>query len=135
MLDFLLETLESAEKKWKQTSPEWQRKLQSWEAWQAKAKARQRQVDRESKHKRADDPELPNEQETSWQSSFDPDEPLERFSFANQRVYSKTELKNDISELSSLVQPRILRALKRGIGVHHAGMNKGYRALVERQAL
>jgi hypothetical protein len=135
VLEFLLETLGAAENNWKQTSPEWKRKIQAWEAWQARAKARERQADRESKHKREDDPGLPDEQKTSWQSSFDPDEPIEQFSFANKRAYSKMELKNDISDLSGSVQPWILRALKRGIGVHHAGMNKGYRALVERRAL
>lgn len=135
MLSSLLETLEAAESEWKKTSPEWNRKIRAWEAWQAKAKVRERQADRESKNKREDDPGLPNEEETSWQSSFDPDEPIERFSFSNPRAYSKVELKKDIADLSRLVQPQILLALKRGIAVHHSGMNKGYRALVERQEL
>jgi len=128
----LLETLEATESEWKKTSPEWNRKIRAWEAWEAKAKARERQADRESKNKREDNLGLPDEEGTSWYSSFDPAEPIEQFSFSNPRAYSKVDLKKDLAELSGLVQPQILLALKRGIAVHHSGMNKGYRALVER---
>jgi hypothetical protein len=131
----LLKTLEAAESEWKKTSPEWNRKICAWEAWLANAKVRERQANRESKNKKEDDPSLPDEEGASWHSSFDPDEPIERFSFSNPRAYSKVDLKKDLAELSGLVQPQILLALKRGIAVHHSGMNKGYRALVERQAL
>ena len=47
---------------------------------------------------------------------------------------SKEQVDNEIALLvrTSGVDGRILAALRRGIGIHHAGMNKGYRALVER---
>ena len=131
MLQYLATRLSDAEEKWRQTSIEWQRKMEAWAAWQANAKARERQAERESKFKRKGD-EKQDVQEASWESSFNPKEPIEQFSFANTRVYSKAELEKDISELSYAVPLWILHALKRGIAVHHSGMNKGYRSLVER---
>ncbi|KAF8636971.1 hypothetical protein AX17_003132 [Amanita inopinata Kibby_2008] len=132
MLEYLLLTLEKAEAKWRRNNPEWQRKIEAWEAWRIKAKARERQTNRDTKFKRGDDQATAGgEQETSWESSFDPKAPSEQFSFANMRVYSKSDLQKEIADLSGVVQPWILRALKRGIAVHHSGMNKGYRALVE----
>jgi hypothetical protein len=73
--------------------------------------------------------------ETSWESSFDPSEPSKDFSFAGNYIsVSKEDVDNEIARLArwSGVDPRALAALKRGIGVHHSGMNKAYRALVER---
>ncbi|PFH46597.1 hypothetical protein AMATHDRAFT_69528 [Amanita thiersii Skay4041] len=133
MLKFLLETLERAEHKWRDTSPEWQRKVQAWKAWQIRAKSREKQLDRELKQKRQDEEleMLRQEQDSGWESRFDPDEPSEQFSFANTKAYSKADLEKDIAELATVVDPSVLIALKRGIAVHHSGMNKGYRALVE----
>ncbi|KIL59375.1 hypothetical protein M378DRAFT_14820 [Amanita muscaria Koide BX008] len=130
MLKYLLTTLEEAEKKWREESPEWQRKMEAWHAWQARSKERKRQAEREAKRKQDDGAER-QAPETTWESSFNPKDPIEQFSFANTKVYSKAELEQNIEELSWAVDKEILRALRRGIAVHHAGMNKGYRSLVE----
>ncbi|KAF8632345.1 hypothetical protein AX15_001928 [Amanita polypyramis BW_CC] len=131
ILEVLLETFEKAEGEWRQSSTEYQRKIHAWRAWKAKSKVRERQNERNSKFKRENDLTEREEQETSWKSTFDPDEPMPQFSFANSKVYSKVDLERDITELTGMVQPWVLRALRRGIAVHHAGMNKGYRSLVE----
>lgn len=73
--------------------------------------------------------------ETSWEASFDPSEPSKDFSFAGNYInVSKEDVDNEVARLTqwSGVDQRALTALKRGIGIHHAGMNKGYRALIER---
>jgi hypothetical protein len=70
-----------------------------------------------------------------WQASFHPSEPSKDFTFAGNYVnVSKEDVDREIARLAkwSGVDRRALAALKRGIGIHHAGMNKGYRTLVER---
>jgi hypothetical protein len=68
----------------------------------------------------------------SWESSFDPKDPSPQFSFAGTS-YAKKELLADISSLRWTSTPDFLfRALRRGVAVHHSGMNKTYRVLVER---
>ncbi|KAK2461121.1 hypothetical protein APHAL10511_006648 [Amanita phalloides] len=128
MLKTLLDVLEGAERKWRQANPERNRKTQ---AQKIEVNTTEGHARREPKWKRDGDFRIANKQGTTGQGSSDLYVPVEQFSFANMKVYSQAELDEDIAELSGLVQPWILRALKRGIGVHHSGMNKGYRALVE----
>lgn len=105
--------------------------MKQWQAWSANSKARQRDAERASRRKKDDSREAPAE---NWQSQFDPDEPAPEFSFANTKCgYSKEELAKDISDLRWQNTPEyLILALERGIAVHHAGMPKGYRSLVER---
>ena len=110
--------------------------MQAYESWQAGARQRQKQKERAAKQ-RPTEGDSPQKiaAETSWEASFDPLEPSKDFSFAGNYVnVSKEDVDNEIARLAqwSGVDERILAALKRGIGVHHAGMNKGYRGLVER---
>ncbi|EJD43845.1 P-loop containing nucleoside triphosphate hydrolase protein [Auricularia subglabra TFB-10046 SS5] len=136
----LLERLEAAEALWKGTSPVWAQKIRDWQLWESRAKERERAQLRLAKMKPKRDEEegardpSRNTSEASWEASFNPDEPLEQFSFSGgNAAYLKSELEQDIKDLSwSSVPTWALRALQRGIGVHHSGMNKGYRSLVER---
>jgi len=110
-------------------------KMRAYESWKAGIKQREKQRERVTKKKNSDrdDPQS-TAPDTSWEASFDPSEPSKEFSFAGNYVnVSKEDVGNEIGRLSRYgVDKRILAALKRGIGIHHAGMNKGYRALVER---
>ncbi|KAG9094747.1 hypothetical protein FS749_011922 [Ceratobasidium sp. UAMH 11750] len=126
----LLATLIKSEREWRETDPRWIEKLKQWEAWKANSKARERDAQRASRQKKDDARE---EEPTSWQSLFDPNEPAPEFSFANTKSgYSKDELRKDIHSLKWQKTPEyLISALKRGIAVHHAGMPKGYRSLVE----
>lgn len=127
-----MEELKTAENKWKESSPQWQAKLARWEAWAAASKQRQKVSERAKKTKPQED-EIPMETR-SWEDTFDPEEPLPEFSFAGPWVsYSKAELEEDIDALKwAGVQPWAIDALKVGIAVHHAGMNRKYRTLIER---
>ena len=60
--------------------------------------------------------------------SFDPGASIEKFSFANNKKLSQEELGDYCKELQKRgVEEWLLKALGRGIGIHHAGMNRAYR--------
>ncbi|KAG8926836.1 hypothetical protein FRC01_008316 [Tulasnella sp. 417] len=134
----LVETLKSAETRWKQSNPQWQNKLNKWEAWVATSKQRQRVAERLKKNKPQGDETLDGSR--SWEETFDPEEALPEFSFAGPwSSYSKAEMERDIYDLqnppiytsSKPVKDWQIRALKVGIAVHHAGMSREYRTLIE----
>ncbi|KAJ3380063.1 hypothetical protein HDU80_002220 [Chytriomyces hyalinus] len=63
---------------------------------------------------------------------FDPSAPLDRFSYANKLCgLTLDEVREGIEELDGM-PPHFVEALKRGLCVHHAGMNRKYLQLVER---
>jgi len=110
--------------------------MRAYEAWQARAKQRGKQKERAAKQRPAEgDGPRDIASETSWEASFDPSEPSKDFSFAGNYVsVSREDVDSEIARLAkwTKVDKRALAALKRGIGIHHSGMNKGYRGLVER---
>jgi hypothetical protein len=135
MAQEVLQALETAEVKWRSSSPEWQKKLKDWEAWKALSARRAHAAEKQKRQKK--DPDdvvgLPTE-DVSWESSFNPADPSPQFSFADSRKYSRRELEDDLEEFAWTSTPQwAYDALKRGIGVHHSGMNKAYRDAVERQ--
>ncbi|KAK0440413.1 uncharacterized protein EV420DRAFT_1133707 [Desarmillaria tabescens] len=134
--ELLLKGLLKAELAWKSSSPEWQRKCQQWQKWQDSSKARIREENRAKKSKRKPDPDdiepLAATEALAWESTFNPNAPLGNFSFAG--YYSAEDLNDAIHGVWSEYwksKPVLLAALRRGIAVHHAGLNKGYRSLVE----
>jgi hypothetical protein len=110
--------------------------MRAYETWQANAKQREKQKERVAKQRPTEgDRQQDIASETAWEASFDPSEPSKDFSFAGNYVnISKGDVDDEIASLAkwSGVDRRALAALRRGIGIHHAGMNKGYRGLVER---
>ena len=136
MVSHILDTLEKAEEVWRAQSPEWKRKVGRWEAWQARQKNKERLAQRAGARKKDPDDEVHDEsKDHSWESYFDPEDPSPQFSFANSSAYPKEELLADIDSLSWTSTPDFfLKALRRGVAVHHSGMNKTYRVLVERCA-
>lgn len=131
----LLSTLEHAESMWRQNSPQWAQKLKDWNVWVSRSKERDRLHDKQKKQKKDPD-ELDSSvlPESTWHSTFDPDEPSAQFSFVGGHTsYSKSDLDADINDLKWTSTPHwALDCLRRGIAVHHSGMNKRYRSLVER---
>ncbi|KIY50109.1 hypothetical protein FISHEDRAFT_72024, partial [Fistulina hepatica ATCC 64428] len=95
---------------------------------------------RDLRRKASDDveDEVQTSRTSSWEASFDPDAPSAGFTFANQKAYSRNDLQDDINTLLQFVPPLrgklrwLVGALHRGIAVHHSGMNKNYRNLIER---
>ena len=134
MASHLLEVLEKAEQVWREQRPEWKRKVGQWEAWQARQKNEERTAQKAAARKRDPDDEAPqHSKDRSWESYFDPQDPSPQFSFASPSTYPKKDLLEDIENLTWTSTQRVLfRALRRGIGVHHSGLNKLYRVLVER---
>jgi hypothetical protein len=130
----LLNVLEKAEKVWREQSPEWKCKVSQWEAWQVRQKNKKREAQKAAARKRDPDDEDPQRSEDhSWESYFDPKDPSPQFSFAAASAYPKKDLLADIDSIKWTSTPEFLfRALRRGIAVHHSGMNKVYRVLVER---
>jgi len=131
---YVLDTLEGAEEAWRAQSPEWKHKVNQWKAWQARQKDKQRLAQKAAARKKNQDDDGPQQsEELSWESYFDPQDPSPQFSFAGTSTYPKEELLADIASLRWTSTPEFLfRALRRGVAIHHSGMNKVYRVLVER---
>ena len=68
------------------------------------------------------------EREGSQYDHFDPNAPREEFSFANLQKVEKAEMEGYARKFEWQGIPDwLMRALTRGIGIHHAGMNRKYR--------
>jgi hypothetical protein len=132
----ILDVLQKTEQLWRKNSPEWKTKIKRWDAWKGLAKQREKQAEKAKKVKTDSDAPPPDDQH-SWESSFDPTDPSPQFSFAGtSTAYSHSDLKEDIEGIQWTSTPKwAFQALARGIAVHHAGMNKAYRSLVERFVL
>ena len=133
MAQHITGALEKAEERWRLSSPEWKQKLIKWNAWKAQSKQRERAEARAKKNRKGEDDENGYDRpDASWESSFDPNDPSPQFTFIGSHT-SKAQLDEDIKKLSwTSVAPWMFAALRRGIGVHHAGMHKHYRTMLER---
>jgi superfamily II RNA helicase len=129
----VLTQLEEAESAWKKTSPKWEEKLREWEEYKKEAARRAKQGVRAAKGTTKEEQmmEAAN-REVNPLALFDPDKPLDGFHFANSKKLSLEELRNYEKELRYRgVDEVFIQGLQRGIGVHHAGMNRKYRYAVE----
>jgi superfamily II RNA helicase len=141
----LLTKLKAAEDGWKKHSPIWAKKLAEWESWkktQAKMAAKKpakpaakkkgnKDPDEETTTK-ADQVQDTANTEANPLASFNPDDPIDGFHFAARHKQEQSELSIWLRQLRKRgVQPFLMDALSRGIGVHHAGMNRKYRQVVE----
>ena len=141
----LLKQLKSAEDKWKKESPKFKAEVAEWELWkktQAKLAAKKpakpaakkkgnRDPDEETSTK-ADQVQDAANSEANRLASFDPDRAIEGFHFAARQKQEESELAIWFRQLTKRgVQSWLIAALFRGIGVHHAGMNRKYRQIVE----
>lgn len=129
----VLTQLEEAEAEWKRTSPKWAEKLRDWEEYKKEVARRAKQGVRAAKGTTKEEQmmEAAN-REVSPFATFNPDRPLEGFHFANTKKLSNEELLSQEKELRYRgVEEIFIQGLQRGIGVHHAGMNRKYRYAVE----
>lgn len=140
----VLDQLVAAEDKWKKGSAVWKTKLEQWEIWKkqkAKLAAKKPQkAASKKKGKNEDDDSMSKadqiqdaaSSDTDPWASFNPEDPIDGFHFAAKYKSEKAELDAWFHQLRRReVQPWLLDALTRGIGVHHAGMNRKYRQVVE----
>lgn len=131
----LMKQLVDAEVNWKETSPKWKVKLQQWEDWKKEVQRREKQGLRGDASKgmtKQDQMKEAANVEISAFASFDPNKPLDGFHFADHKKMSQEEFAVHAKELRYRgVEEWLIDGLMRGIGVHHAGMNRKYRYCVE----
>ena len=141
----VIQQLIEAETRWKELSPSWKAKLTGFEKWKAEqAKmAGKRQVKKiPSKKGKGDDDDDPSSKmdkiqdaasdEANPYANFDPDAPVDGFHFAARHKAEASELNMYYGQMKWRGLPSWLTdGLQRGIGVHHAGMNRKYRQVVE----
>ncbi|KAK8083334.1 hypothetical protein PG996_002115 [Apiospora saccharicola] len=124
-LQNVLQKLESSEEDYKKSSPKWQQQMKQYNLWeQEKATQRMAAKDSESKKK--------SKKNSNRWASFDPLAPLDGFSFADKTKLGTPEFEDMLRSLEVKHVPQFfVDGLRRGIGVHHAGMNRRYRQIVE----
>ncbi|KAL5335419.1 DEAD/DEAH box helicase [Aspergillus crustosus] len=146
--EHLLTQLEASERHWKATSPAWKKKIANFEEWKKRQNSqKQKKPVKETKRMRKrggtgdedvdklEKAEMRLEMLTldpSRYESFDPSDPISEYHFADEKKLSGPDFEGYALELRKReVKETLIRALKRGIGVHHAGMNRKYRQVCE----
>ncbi|KAJ5560633.1 DEAD/DEAH box helicase [Penicillium frequentans] len=136
----LLTQLREAESAWKSENPAWKSKLEKWSEWKRIQEEAKKKTTKPTKKKRSDDQTTSRADEVRDAASaegsrwelFDPERPVERFSLADPKKLVPSEFLNYTEELKwRKIPPWLIDALERGIGVHHAGMNRKYRQVCE----
>ncbi|KAI9039192.1 putative DEAD/DEAH box helicase [Aspergillus affinis] len=145
LCEHLLAELQEAEKRWKLSSPTWKKKIAGWEAWKkaedkrVKTKTKTKTKKSKKSSKDEDEPMSKMERlqeaasgESSLYESFDPDEPVAGFHLADMKCLSRSKFDAYVKEMRRRSIPEwLIDGLKRGIGVHHSGMNRKYRQMCE----
>ena len=145
----LMEQLQDAELKQVKSGKHWSNKLEKWEEWkkmQEKSASRHEKAAKKKASKKGGDDDdevdgktskLDRQRESggddasSW-DSFDPAAPADGYHFANHATVLPSEMNVYVRQLKRReVQQWLIEALIRGIGIHHAGMNRKYRQVVE----
>ncbi|KAK4151852.1 DEAD/DEAH box helicase [Chaetomidium leptoderma] len=143
----LLHTLTLAESKYRETNPAWIAKTAEFETWKkacqvASAKhmkkkastrvtGRRGEDDGDDRGKAHSEREAASRDVSKWET-FDPNAPLAQFSFADTTKISSEELEERLQTIRTGTVPQpFIEALRRGVGIHHAGMNRQYRQVVE----
>lgn len=136
----VLEQLVKAENSWKK-GPQWKKLMEGYEKYQELKDKKSRKPAKPSKKSKDDDDEGGSKVDRMREESsdgasiydlFDPMAPQAEFSFANPKQLQKAELDEYIRSLRwKKVREELIDLLRRGIGVHHAGMNRKYRQCVE----
>ncbi|EHK45054.1 hypothetical protein TRIATDRAFT_292633 [Trichoderma atroviride IMI 206040] len=140
IMKLMLMRLVGAEQEWKEKSPTWTQKLKDFEAWKKSESLRQKKKPVQRNKGDASDGSRVSKLEqlreeasadiSPWES-FKPNDPLEQFNFADTKKMQMSEVVEMISSLRGQVAPWLLEALGRGLGVHHASLNRQYRQTVE----
>jgi ATP-dependent RNA helicase DDX60 len=132
-----------AESRYRETNPAWIAKTAEFQAWKkardvARAKHTKKKASSKGTGRRGEDDaddqgkahserEAATREVSKWES-FNPNAPLARFSFADTTKMSSEELEERLLTIHpNTVRQPFIEALRRGVGVHHAGMNRQYR--------
>lgn len=133
----VLDSLERAEISWKNGSAKWKSEMEGYEKWKETKNIKIRREVRSGKKNKVGDAERVSRTEIERESieqigskyeSFDPNAPCEDFSFAVPHTVEKIEIEGYFKKMEWRGVPQwLIKALRRGIAVHHAGMNRHYR--------
>ncbi|CAG8903721.1 unnamed protein product [Penicillium egyptiacum] len=139
----LLTQLQNAETKWKEESPVWKSKIAKWEVWKTSKMSAKKKLEKATKKKTSgnadEEPTSKAEQakesastDFGWLDLFDPKRPVDGFHLADFKKVPASEFLVYAKQLQWRSVPQwLIDALERGIGVHHAGMNRKYRQVCE----
>ncbi|RMY56055.1 hypothetical protein D0863_13106 [Hortaea werneckii] len=143
MCNSLVEQLQQTELAQRKSGPKWAKTLERWEEWkkaQEKANSKKSKVpakkgkggDEDDKMSKLDQQRDSADSNASPWDSFNPDAPMDGYHFADHTKVQLSELEIYVRQLGRRnVQQWLIDAMQRGIGVHHAGMNRKYRQVVE----
>ncbi|KAF2402581.1 P-loop containing nucleoside triphosphate hydrolase protein [Trichodelitschia bisporula] len=141
----IIDELKMKEELWKETSPIWKKEMADYAEYlreQEAATARVKKAKAPKKVKgRDEEGEKPSAKEdkregvglreSKW-ACFNPKAPLNGFHFVDVKKLAPSELAQYQAELRGRkVSKWLIEALERGIGIHHSGMNRKYRIIVE----
>lgn len=131
--------LKEAEDQWRATDPKWKNKIAQWETWKKEQERKGARASKVSKKKpaeegmtKADMARDAADTEANGFEGFDPEAPQDGYHFCNFKAIQVSELADYMRELEWRRVPQwLIVALTRGIAVHHSGMNRKYRQVVE----
>ncbi|KAF2144344.1 uncharacterized protein K452DRAFT_223784 [Aplosporella prunicola CBS 121167] len=130
----VVKTLKEAEAEWKDKSPQWAKKMAEWDTWKKNQKNAHKKAAKlleKVKGKAELEREMASVEPNAWES-FNPNAPVDGFHFTDRTKLQESELDEYAEELERRHVPKwLIEALYRGIGVHHSGMNRKYRHVVE----
>ena len=141
----VMRQLKDAETRWKETNLAWKTKVSGFEKWKLEKekfgskksakvmpKKKGRGAEDEDPSSKMDKIQDVASEEADPYANFDPDAPVDGFHFAARHVVENAELSNYFWQMKRRgLSSWLAEALLRGIGVHHAGMNRKYRQVVE----
>lgn len=124
--------LKEAEDQYKTSDPRWKAKIKEWESYLERKRrlgSKMRKAKPEDGATKLDMARDQADVESSALESFNPEDPLPEFSFGDFKRYSRTEWEHDLRDLERWpgIPVELVEAFKRGIGVHHSGLNRKYR--------
>ena len=137
----ILGQLVEAEAQWKE-GPQWKKLYDGYEKYLELKDKKTRKLAKPAKKANKDDEDEGGSKtdrmrdESSDGASiydlFDPEAPQADFSFSDPKQLQKQDLAEYIRQLRRKeIKEELIELLRRGIGVHHAGMNRKYRQCVE----
>lgn len=142
----IVEQLTKTEEAQVKSGPKWTKKLEQWEQWkkiQLKNAKTAKSAKSSKKSKGDEDGEdgpgskLDQQRDagaadaSEW-DNFDPNAPQTGYHFADLTKVQRSEMEIYVKQLGRRnVAQWLIDALARGIGVHHAGMNRKYRQVCE----
>jgi hypothetical protein len=136
----VLRQLVEAEEQWKKGS-QWKKLIEGYEKYQEMKDKKLRKPAKPAKKSKDDDDEGGSKTDRMREESsdgasiydlFDPEAPQADFTFANPKQLQKADLDGYVRSLRwKHIREELIELLRRGIGVHHAGMNRKYRQCVE----